>query len=66
MTFLGDSLTAGHGIADVDERFANIFRQSTGGVIAPSTGRELGFCRNSAASDWPRECGCGLRIERLI
>jgi len=49
VTFLGDSFTAGHGVADVDDRFGNIVRSVAGdpvdihvlGVNGFDTGAEL-------------------------
>ena len=43
VTFLGDSFTAGHGVADVDRRFVNLLRKRTAGRLELHAAARNGF-----------------------
>ncbi len=43
VTFLGDSFTAGHGVADVDKRFVNLMRERTAGRLELHAAARNGF-----------------------
>lgn len=65
VTFVGDSFTAGHGVADVEERFANLIRHREPGweihvlaVNGMDTGQELRNLRRSIAD--------GYRVDRVV
>jgi len=59
ITFIGDSFTTGHGVPNVDDRFANLVRAARPGwevhVVAQNgweTGNELEFLRDKRTADY--------------